>query len=468
MQLVPYSPEGYKLLHDGMLAFSEMQQNGIRMDVQHIKQSYKQLSKRVKKITATLDMFKEVQLWKKKYKDKFTLDSDEQLSDILFKEMGYESVVTTDKGNASVNQEALSALELPFTNELLQYRKYTKIKDTFLKGLLDEQQGGYLHPFINLHTARTYRSSSSMPNIQNQPTRDPEAGEIIRKSFISRENHYLVCADYGGAEVKAACLYHKDPTMIGYLQDPLHADMHADFACLLFKLKELDGKNSGQKTLRKGTKNAFTFPQFYGDYYGNNAIGLWKWMGLHGEKLKKNQGVVIDEAGTTIAEHLIKNKIKTLTQFTNHVKRIEDNMWNKRFPVYKAWKESQYNFYLKNGYVQILSGFICQGMMDRNAVINYPIQGLSFHFLLWSCVQLIKKMKKMKMQSKVIFQVHDEVVADVVKEEKDDFLGLLKQTMIHDLKDHWEFIFLPLELEVDCSELNGNWFNKKTILHYIN
>lgn len=467
MQLVPYKAEGFQLLMEGSLAFSEMQQNGIRMDMKHLKASYKNLGRWVQERQDLLDQCKEVQLWRKKYKDKFKLDSDEQLADILFNEMGHEPTKLTDSGKPSVDAEVLAHLDLPVTNLLLQYRKYFKLRNTFLSGLINETCNGFLHPFMNLHTARTFRSSGNLPNVQNQPTRDAEAGEIIRKAFISRENHYLVCADFGGAEVKAACIYHRDPTMLGYLNDPLHADMHADFASLLFKLPELNLKNDGQKTLRKGTKNSFTFPQFYGDYYGNNAIGLWKWMGLSGEKINPRHGVVIDDAGTTIARHLIRNKIKTFEDFKNHVKQIEQTMWDKRFPVYRDWKESQYAFYNKHAYVEILSGFICQGMMDKNAVINYPIQGLSFHFLLLSCINLLKEMKKRKMKSKVTFQIHDEIVADVVKEERDDFLELLKKCMIHDLKKHWDFIILPLELEVASSELNGNWYEKKTILHYI-
>ncbi len=830
MQILPYNVEGYKLLHDGMLTFSEMQQNGIMMDVKHLKSEYKRLGKEIKDILLFFNDFKEVQLWKKKYKKDFNIDSDEQLGDILFNEMGHEPSKLTDSGNPSVDQEALKNLDLPLTNEILKYRKLFKIKNTYLKGLIKETHNGMIHPFMNLHTARTFRScvakgtkimmpayfkrypngvpiekvkagdyvfcfddnlqpairkvlwagktghrevirvhwksrsrtgyidvtpehlirktngeyeeaqnllkkdlrseseshhvpkhrvlaarrlgdellfagvvrknghgilehrfiyehfhnvklkddeilhhinhnhldhrltnlekhtlsshstlhakftinsetakennrrmikekwasgqmnhiikrgkdspnyihltkyqllralakvagrptklpysfstvkerlleygfdissiqlrydmngkyisrgrfksaahlgiskmqtvfgkgyyaiqklarlykidvaaywgnqtgvfkknnhvitkiewlgdvvdvydleveechnfianeicvhnSSSLPNVQNMPTRDPVAGKIIRKAFIPRKDHYLFCADYGGVEVKAAALYHQDPTMLSYLNDPLHADMHSDFACLLFKLDEIDQSVKGEKLLRACTKNSFTFPQFYGDYYGNNAIGIWKWLGFSGEKIKRTKGPEI-KTGITIGQHLINNRIKTFNQFKEHVKKIEQNMWNKRFPVYRDWKEAQYNYYLKNAYITSLSGFIFSGMMDKNAVINYPIQGLAFHFLLWSCIRLNKLLKRNKLKTKLIFQVHDEAVLDVPKNEYKVIMKLLKQVMIHDLKEHWNFINVPLELEVECSELNGNWFETNTELHYI-
>lgn len=467
MLTVPYTKEGYQLLHEGCLTFSEMQQNGIRMDMKHIKTQFKRLGAEIKEQQNTLDQFKEVKHWRKRFGDKFSLDSDDQLGKILFDDLGHTPTAFTETGKPSVNAEVLENIEVPFCKILLRYRKLFKIKNTFLKGLLDESCNGYLHPFMNLHTTKTFRSSGNLPNVQNQPTRDAEAGEIIRKSFISREDHYLICTDYGGAEVRAAALLHKDPTMLKYLNDPEHSDMHADFASLLFKLPNFDPKQDGQKTLRKGTKNSFTFPQFYGDYWGNNATGLWRWMKLHGEKINPNHGVIIDNEGTTIGRHLRKNGIKTFTQFAEHVKDIEATMWDERFPVYTAWKKKHYNFYEKNGFVHILSGFICQGMMDKNAVINYPIQSISFHFLLWACTRLRQVLKENNMKTKLVFQVHDEIVADVPKDEREKYLELQKQVMIHDLKDHWDFIIVPLELEASSSELNGNWFEKKLVMKYI-
>jgi hypothetical protein len=374
MQVVPYKPEGYQLLHEGALTFSEMQQNGIKMNVSHLKSEYKRLGKEVNSIKSDLESFEETKLWRKTYGSKFALDSDEQLADILYEKIGYEAKKFTDTGAKSVDHEALSAIQSPMVDTYLRYRKLEKARTTYIKNLLKETQYGYLHPNMMLHTARTFRSSSSNPNIQNQPTRDPEIGKIIRKAFIPRKDSYLVAADYGGIEVKGSCFYHEDPTMLEYMRNPESSDMHSDFACLLFILDSLDESYPGEKTLRKGTKNGFTFPQFYGDYYGNNAISLWDWMGLKGNKINPKHGQIL-KTGETVGKHLIKNGIKNYRQFEKHVQNIEKDMWENRFPVYKKWRNNQYKSYLKNGYVTILSGFVCSGMIDRNATINYPIQG---------------------------------------------------------------------------------------------
>ncbi len=467
MQIVPYNTQAYDLLHNGAICFSEIHQNGIRVDSKHLKSEYKRLKKEVKKLSGKIETFAEAKLWKGKYKDNFSLNSDDQLSDILFNELQYESKKFTDSGNPSVDKEALKALKSSFTDYLLRYRFYFKLQNTYIKGLIEETCNGFIHPFINLHTARTFRSSANSPNVQNMPIRDPEAGEIIRKAFIPREGMMLMGADYGGVEVKAAALYHRDPTMLHYLRNLESSDMHSDFACLLFMLSDLDTNNKGENRLRKATKNSFTFPQFYGDYYKNNALGIWEWLNFSGDRIKKTEGPEI-RGGITIGEYLINKGIKTFDQYVEHVKKIEHNMWNKRFPVYARWKEQHYKSYLKKGYVTILSGFVCQGSMKKNDVINYPIQGLAFHCLLWSCIRIHKLLKKYKMKTKLIFQVHDELVADVHPKEEKTYSELLKQVMIEDLKRHWKFIDIPLEIEAKRSAVDGNWFEMEKAFTYIN
>jgi len=468
MQIVPTSIEGYNLLQEGSMCFSDMQQNGIRIDMGHCKHQYKKLGKEVKKQSEKLMDHKEIRKWQKVYGKKFNIKSDDQLADVLYNKLGYTAQKITEKGNNSVDQEALKALGIPMVDDYLRYRKLDKIRNTFLRNLLKEQHDGWLHPFLNLNTARTYRSSSDRVNIQNQPTRDPEAGEIIRRAFISREGHCLVAGDYGGVEVKGSAWYHEDPTMLGYLRDPENSDMHADFCMLLFKLAGLDESIKGEKTLRKGTKNGFTFPQFYGDYYGNNAVSLFGWADL-----KTKNGKIVPDSGMKIrgdvpvGRHIRENGIKTFEQFKAHVGKIEDDMWKRRFKQYKKWRDNQYNWYLKHGYVSILSGFICKGIMTRNATINYPIQGVCFHALLWSVIQLNKEIKKRGMKTKLIFQVHDEIVADVPKEEYDDFMELMKQVMVHDIRDYFTFINTPLELEAEASAVDGNWFEMDSVMQYI-
>ncbi len=470
MLVTPVNKQGYNLLHEGVLCFSDIQQNGIRIDVEHCKHQFKKLGKDVNEQSKKLMSHKEIQTWKKIYGKKFNINSDDQLADVLYKKLKYTPQKTTESGNPSVDQEALQALGIPMVDDYLRYRKLDKIRNTFLRNLLREQHDGWLHPFLNLNTTRTLRSSSSHINIQNQPIRDPESGEIIRRAFIARPGHCLLAGDYGGIEVKGSAWYHEDPTMLSYLHDPENSDMHADFCMLLFCLDHLDEEISGEKTLRKGTKNGFTFPQFYGDYYGNNAVSLFGWADLKTDgkgRIKSDSGMKI-RGDKPLGQHLREHGIKTFEQFMAHIGKIEDDMWRRRFKKYKQWRDNQYNWYLKHGYVSILSGFICKGIMTRNATINYPIQGVCFHALLWSLIQLNKLIKKNNMRTKLIFQVHDEAVADVPCDgEYDEFLDMMKQVMVHDIKDHFTFINCPLELEAEASAVDGNWFEMSKVLQYI-
>jgi len=469
MQSVPYNKEGYQLLHDGVLALSDMQMNGIRIDVDYCKQVYKELGKKIKQKKRDVENHKEIKEWRKKYKSKFNLDSTDQIVDILFNEFGYKPLKYTDNEEnprPAADREALEALGLSFTDDLIQYRKLSKIKSTYIKNLLSETCDGFLHPMYNLNTARTFRSSSQLPNAQNMPVRDPEAGKYVRRAFIARENSYFIEGDYGGVEIKGSSWYHHDPTMLGYLRNPETADMHADFMSQIFRFKNYDLHTKGDKQLRKGTKNGFTFPQFYGDYYRNNAVSLWNWAELKGRKIKADQGLQLSNEKTA-GQHLIDQGIKNYKQFEKHVQQVEKHMWYESFPVYRKWKDTQYQWYINHGYLTSLSGFTFQGVMTKNDAVNYPIQSACFHCLLWSIIRLNYLLKKYKMKAKLISQIHDSIIADVPKDELNPFLDLMKQVMCHEIKDHWDFIITPLELEVDCSELNGNWNQTNTILEYI-
>ncbi len=471
MQVTQVDKEGYNLLHEGAQAFSDIQQNGIKIDVSHCKNEYSRLGRELKELKNKLMSDEVIKTWKKTFSKNFNMDSNDQLAVVLYDKLGYQPQKFTEAGGRATDQEALKALEIPVTDDLLRYRKLEKIRNTFLKGLITETCDGWLHPFLNLNTARTFRSSSDKVNIQNQPTRDKEAEAIIRKAFRTRGDDFcMVAGDYGGVEVKGSQWYHCDPVMHKYLNNPDTADMHADFCKSLFRLEGLDESIDGEKTLRKGTKNGFTFPQFYGDYYGNNAVALWVWAGLRGNKLspKRNKSdEVIIRGDVAIGDHLRNKGIKNFQQFMDHVESVEDEMWREKFKVYKQWRDDQWNWYNKHGYVTILSGFTCKGVMTRNAVINYPIQGVCFHALLWSVIQLNKKMKEKGMKSRIIFQVHDEVVADVHKDEYDDFMEMKKQIMVHDIKDHWSFINTPLELEAEASPFGGTWYDLDFAFQYV-
>jgi len=298
-----------------------------------------------------------------------------------------------------------------------------------------------------LHTVRTYRSSCSDPNFQNIPIRDKEIGAIIRKAFIPRKGRKLLECDFSGIEVRIAACYHKDPTMLAYIKDSTK-DLHRDMAmeCYLLEQRQMT------KDIRYCGKNKFVFPQFYGDYYVNCAKNLWK---------------AIDEMslqtaeGTSLKEHMAKKGIRTLAQFEKHIQKVEDNFWNVRFKKYTQWKKEHYQKYLQNRYFDTLTGFRCQGMMSRNDVINYPVQGSAFHCLLWSLIQIQKQIKIERMQSLIVGQIHDSIILDIVPEEEEKIVAILKEVMTQRIIKHWKWIIVPLDIEIDVTPIDGSWNEKQ-------
>jgi len=116
---------------------------------------------------------------------------------------------------------------------------------------------------------------------------------------------------------------------------------------------------------------------------------------------------------------------------------------------------------LKQGWFDLLTGFRIAGVYGRNDVINYPVQGVAFHCLLWSLVRLVKWLKKNRMKTVIVGQIHDSIVADVHPDELDDFLAMAKRVMTGDIRKHWGWIIVPLEIEAESSETN--WFDKRKV-----
>jgi len=219
------------------------------------------------------------------------------------------------------------------------------------------------------------------------------------------------------------------------------------------------------KAIRYWGKSGFVFPQFYGDWYLSCAESMWKAITRQGLKLRD---------GTTLKQHLSKKGIKKLGSldpkvrpvkgtFIQHIKEVEHDFWHNRFKVYNQWKEDWYNLYLKNGKIETLTGFVIEGLHDRKQIINYPIQGVAFHVLLWSLIRIQKLLVKYKMKSLIIGQIHDSIVADVPKDERKTYLKIVNQVTTQDVIKHWPWINTPLEIEAESTPLNKSWFEKEKI-----
>ena len=616
MQIIPNLSEAYQLLQDGILAFARAEQEGMRIDVDYCVKKKAYLDKKIARLENKIKNTKFFMHWQKVYGAKASIDSNWQLAHLLYKVRKITPTKYTDSGKGSTDDEALSQIDIPEIKWMLEMRKLKKVRDTYLDAFLREQINGYLHPFFNLHTVKTFRScvakgskvlamrdfeshpegvlienirkgdyvycfddalrpsiqkviwagktghkkvvrvhytvrgdgkgyvdvtpehkirlidgtyvpakdllkedrrsatdskylpkvrvlscignhvitnieyldetadvydievekyhnfivnqicvhnSSERINFQNIPKRDKEAMEITRKAIFPKPGHQLLEIDYSGVEVRIGECYHHDPVMRKYIEDPT-TDMHGDMACQIFILDKLDKSISSHKMMRQAAKNGFVFPQFYGDYYINCAENIaCKWCGLSKGRWKEGKG--IEHEGKHISDHLIAHGINSFDRFTEHIKKIEDDFWNRRFKVYNRWKDKWWKEYQKNGFVSMYTGFRCSGIMRKNECINIPIQGSAFHCLLWSFIQVDKISREQNWKSRLIGQIHDAMVLDVHPDELDMVASTVHKVTCEDLSKHWSWINVPLEVEAEVCPVDGSW-NEKSDYHF--
>ena len=439
-------PEAVKLMHEGVLALSQVEANGARIDVDYLDRTIEEVTATIEELTANLQSSKVYKIWKKSFGSKFNLDSNQQLAHVLFKKMGFVSEEFTNRGDPSTDESNLKRINHPFIPDYLQLKKLKKLLSTSLKGVRREVVDGYLHTVFNLHLVKSYRSSSDSPNFQNIPIRNKEIASYIRRAFIPRDGNYILEIDYGQIEVRGSVCYHKDPTMLQYILDD--HDFHLDFARKCFRMKA----EEVSKPVRQVSKNGFVFPCFYGSFFGQIAPAIWETIEI--EQLETAQGV-------GLYRHLKEKKIRTLEQFTEHIKNVESYLWDVSFPGYRDWKKSFFNRYQSRGWFKLKTGFVVHGYCTRKEVCNYPIQGSSFHCLLWSLIRLNKWLRKHKMRTKIIGQIHDSIILDVHPSELQDVLESAKRIMTEDIRRAWSWIITPLVVEAEMSETN--WFEKKGI-----
>ncbi len=456
----PITRKAYKLFHEGSLALSDIEENGLRIDVSYLIKAQNRIQKKIKRLTQSLRQDPVFELWRKEFGSKTNLASREQLAKIIYGKLNYPITNYTKTGKPQADETALQQIDLDFIRSLLRVEKYKKVKNTYLKGIEKETVDGIIHPSFNLNIARTFRSSSSNPNFQNIPIRNPEMGKIIRRCFIPRKDHVLVESDFKGIEVCVSGCCNKDPVLISYIKDPTK-DMHRDMAAECFTI-ELDEVS---KNTRSSVKAGFVFAQFYGDYYIHCAKNLWKDMIKMGLKTKDGTDIksILEDHGIWELGACDPKERAEDGTFEKHIQEVEHNFWKKRFKVYDKWKEKWWNDYQKKGEFLSLTGFCISGVYSRNEIINYPVQGSAFHCLLWTLIEVNKYLKKHKMKSMVVGQIHDSIIGDVHKDEVKEYLEIVKEIATVKLLEAWKWIIVPFGIDQEITPLGGSWYDKKEI-----
>lgn len=318
---------------------------------------------------------------------RFNLGSPKQLGEVLFDGLKLDpSAKKTKTGQYATGEDVLSkmAKKHPIADHIMAYREYTKLKSTYVDALplLTNPKTGRVHTNYAQSIAVTGRLSSNNPNLQNIPIRT-ERGREIRKAFIPRDaDHILISADYSQIELRIVAAISGDPIMCeAFLQNK---DVHIATASKVFKVPEAEVT----KEMRYKSKSVN-----FGIIYGQSSFGL--------------------------AENLAISR--------SEAKEIIDN-YKQEFSGITKYMDAMINFAREHGYVQTVLGrkrwlrdinssnFTVRGYAERNA-INSPIQGTAADMIKLAMVKIHRAFKENRFQSKMILQVHDELVFDVVKEE---------------------------------------------------
>ncbi len=351
---------------------------------------------------------------------KFNLASPKQLAEVLFEKLQLDKGKKTKGGQHSTGEDVLLKLakENPIVEDILNFRELTKLKSTYVDALpqIVNKRTGRVHTCYGQAIAVTGRLSSNNPNLQNIPIRT-ERGREIRKAFIPRDSdHLIVSADYSQIELRIVAGISGDPAMCDAFK--AGKDIHTATAAKVFNVDEEDVT----KEMRYKAKSVN-----FGIIYGQGAFGL-----------AENLGIPRSEA-----KEIIENYKK---QFVNIQKYMDETI----------------QFCKTNGYVETLMGrkrwlkdinssnFTVRGYAERNA-INSPIQGTAADMIKLAMIKIHNEFKKQKLRSKMIMQVHDELVFDAHKSEVETIKPIIIECMQNALLLPNE---VPAEAEVGVGE---NW-----------
>jgi len=418
-----------RFFNDVTNMFTEMSIEGICIDLSFYEREKVHVENDIKEIYTELYNSKEIKEYERRF-GSINFTSNDDIRVLFFTHLKCQVHAKTKSGIASTDAIALEKTNHWIAKKLLKAKKLEKINNTYISQFRRLASCGKIHPSFNVYIARSLRSSSSNPNFQNIPKRDELAKWITRSGLRPSPGNRFIELDYSGAEVITSSAYNKDPNLIAYLQDK-DSDMHRDGASdIWFTTHE-----NISKMVRFFIKNCWTFPQFYGDYFGSCAKALWD----HRKEILKD--------GRTCLEVLKSKGINTLKGFTEHCKKAEKIMWGTRFKVYDQWRKDAQIEYQKDFIVKTFFGFEFKGYMDWKQVANYPIQGTSFHLLLIVLLKMRAWLKKEKMKTKLVGQIHDSGIFDSPENE---YQSVIKQFQkyTHQLRE--EYSWLPVDMDADA------------------
>lgn len=392
-----------------MGVLTEMEVEGIRVDAEVLKEQSEKISKEIQSIEKKIYEYSD---------EEFNLNSPKQLGEILFDKLKLDpKAKKTKTGQYKTGEEILVKLKdrHEIIEKILDYRQLQKLSSTYVDALPKEinPETGRIHTTFVQTTAATGRLASTNPNLQNIPIRS-EQGRQIRKAFVARDqNHVLMSADYSQIELRVIAELSQDPKMLESFKKG--EDIHRATAARVFNVTQ-------EEVTREQRDQAKTVN--FGIIYGVSAFGLAEQTGLSRSE----------------ARQLIDTYYET-------------------YPVLKNYIENQIHLAREQGFVETILGrrrylkdinsrnAIVKGHAERNA-INAPIQGSAADIIKIAMINLHEKLQK-DFKTKMLLQVHDELIFDVPKTELEPVQKLIKETMESAVK-----LSIPLIVDIGVGE---NW-----------
>ncbi|MGQ7853261.1 DNA polymerase I [Pedobacter sp. WC2501] len=389
---------------------ADIEKEGVRIDIETLQAYSKELETEIIKFEQNVY---------DKAGIKFNLASPKQLGEVLFDKLQLDpKAKKTKTGQYQTGEDVLMALasKSDIVKDILDFRQLQKLKSTYVDALplMVNPKTGRVHTSYNQAVAATGRLSSNNPNLQNIPIRT-ERGREVRKAFIARdENHILLSADYSQIELRIIAEISKEENMLDAFSKGI--DIHTATAAKVYgvSIEEVDG------TQRRNAK-AVNF----GIIYGQSAFGL-----------SQNLGIPRKEAAEIIEQYFA------------------------QYPGIKRYMSDTMNFARENGFVETIMGRrrylrdinsanqTVRGFAERNA-INAPIQGSAADMIKIAMINIHKEMKVQNLQSTMTMQVHDELVFDVLRSEKEVMKAIIQDKMANAIK-----LTVPIVVEIGEGE---NW-----------
>ena len=389
---------------------SRMEANGVKIDTDNLQQISEEFGGEIRKI--------EEQIYELAGAP-FNIASPKQLGEVLFEKLKIdEKAKKTKTGQYATGEEVLQKLahKHPIINLILDYRSFTKLKSTYLDALpaLVNPKDGLIHTSYNQAVTATGRLSSNNPNLQNIPVRT-EKGREIRRAFVPRSEQYtLLAADYSQIELRIIAHLSQDPAMVADFN--LGHDIHAATAAKVFHVP-MSEVTKEQRSRAKAVN--------FGIIYGMSAFGL-------AERMELSRSEAADIIKKYFEEYAgIKEYMNRSIALARERGYAETILGRRR--------------YLRdiNG-----SNSVVRGFAERNA-INAPIQGSSADMIKIAMIGIHEEMDRLKMQSKMILQVHDELVFDAHLDELDDLKAIVNDKMVNALP-----LSVPVVVEMNTG---SNW-----------